>query len=91
MTFKIRPIRESHTEGLHAELDNANYLYDGSNAVEDLDRSGTLLSRYAETQNIDEPLAEQRSGTTNYYEADPLGSVTSLTNGAAAIRQHLHV
>ena len=62
-----------------------NYLYDGSNAVEDLDQSGSLIARYAQTQNIDEPLAEQRSGTTSYYEADGLGSVTSLTSSAGAI------
>ena len=49
------------------------------------DQNGNVLSRYAETQNIDEPLAEQRSGTTSYYEADGLGSVTSLTNGAGTI------
>jgi RHS repeat-associated protein len=62
-----------------------NYLYDGSNAVADIDQNGNVLARYAETQNIDEPLAELRSGTTNYYEADGLGSVTSLTSGAGAI------
>jgi RHS repeat-associated protein len=62
-----------------------NYLYDGSNAVEDVDQSGSLIARYAQTQNIDEPLAEQRSGTTSYYEADGLGSVTSLTSSAGAI------
>jgi RHS repeat-associated protein len=62
-----------------------NYLYDGSNAVADVDQNGNVLARYAETQNIDEPLAELRSGTTSYYESDGLGSVTSLTNGAGAI------
>lgn len=36
--------------------------------------------------NIDEPLVMLRSATTSYYQADGLGSITSLTNtsGAAA-------
>ena len=51
----------------------------------DIDQNGSVLARYAETQNIDEPLAELRSGTTSYYEADGLGSVTSLSSGAGAI------
>ncbi len=28
-----------------------NYLYDGSNAVADIDQNGNVLARYAETQN----------------------------------------
>ena len=37
--------------------------------------------------NIDEPLAMLRSSTTSYYEADGLGSVTSLSNTAGALAQ----
>jgi RHS repeat-associated protein len=62
-----------------------NYLYDGSNAVEDIDQSGNVLARYAETQNMDEPLAELRSSTTYYYAQDGLGSVTSLTTSTGAM------
>ena len=87
ITFKYDPfgrrVQKAFTQ--NSTTTTTNYLYDGSNAVEDLDQNGNVLSRYAETQNIDEPLAEQRSGTTSYYEADGLGSVTSLTNGAGAI------
>ena len=87
ITFKYDPfgrrIQKAFTQ--NSTTTTTNYLYDGSNAVEDLDQNGSVLIRYAETQNIDEPLAEQRSGTTSYYEADGLGSVTSLTNGAGAI------
>jgi RHS repeat-associated protein len=44
------------------------------------------VARYAQGQNSDEPLAESRSGTVDYYEQDGLGSVTSLTatNGTVA-------
>jgi RHS repeat-associated protein len=87
VTFKYDPfgrrIQKVFTQ--NSTTTTTNYLYDGSNAVEDLDQSGSLIARYAQTQNIDEPLAEQRSGTTSYYEADGLGSVTSLTSSAGAI------
>src|SRR5277367_3679611 len=56
-----------------------NYLYDGSNAVEDVDQNGNVLARYIMTQNVDEALAELRAGTASYYSQDGLGSVTSLT------------
>jgi RHS repeat-associated protein len=44
------------------------------------------VARYAQGKNVDEPLAELRSGATSYYEADGLGSITSLTasNGSVA-------
>ncbi len=87
ITFKYDPlgrrIQKAFTQ--NSTTTTTNYLYDGSNAVADIDQNGNVLARYAETQNIDEPLAELRSGTTSYYESDGLGSVTSLTNGAGAI------
>ncbi|HXJ17122.1 MAG TPA: RHS repeat-associated core domain-containing protein, partial [Candidatus Polarisedimenticolia bacterium] len=46
-----------------------------------------VVARYTQGQNIDEPLAMSRSAVTSYYEADGLGSVTSLTNGAGALVQ----
>jgi RHS repeat-associated protein len=62
-----------------------NYLYDGINAIADVDQNGNVLARYTVTQNVDEPLAELRSGTTSYYSQDGLGSVTSLTTSAGAV------
>jgi RHS repeat-associated protein len=54
--------------------------------VETLNASGTEVAHYTQGQNIDEPLAMQRGTTTDFYEADGLGSVTSLTatNGSIA-------
>jgi RHS repeat-associated protein len=37
--------------------------------------------------NVDEPLAMLRGGATNYYQADGLGSITSLSNSAGALAQ----
>ena len=63
------------------------FAYDGENVVETTDQSGAILSRFAQGQNIDEPLAESASGATDYYEADGLGSITSLTNGTGTVAQ----
>jgi RHS repeat-associated protein len=61
------------------------FAYDGDNLIETVNSTGSVVSRYEQTQNVDEPLAEDRSGTTSYYEADGLGSVSSLTSTAAAL------
>jgi RHS repeat-associated protein len=60
------------------------YAYDGDNLIEETNSSGGVVARYTQTQNIDEPLAMLRSSATSYYNADGLGSVTSLTNSAGA-------
>jgi RHS repeat-associated protein len=62
-----------------------NYIYDGANIVEELDASGNVLAKYTQGQGVDEPLAVTRSGSTSYYQADGLGSITSLTNSSGAI------
>jgi RHS repeat-associated protein len=61
------------------------FAYDGDNLVETTNSSGGVVARYTQTQNIDEPLAELRSSGTSYYEADGLGSITSLTSAAGAV------
>jgi RHS repeat-associated protein len=53
--------------------------------LEEVDGSGNVLARYIQGTGIDEPLAETRGSTTSYYEADGLGSVTSLSNSSAAL------
>jgi RHS repeat-associated protein len=63
------------------------YAYDGDNLVEETNRAGGVVARYEQTQNIDEPLAMLRSGTTNYYHSDGLGSVTSLSNADGSLAQ----
>jgi len=61
------------------------FAYDGDNLIETTNSAGGVVARYTQTQSIDEPLAELRSSTTSYYEADGLGSVTSLTSSAGAV------
>jgi RHS repeat-associated protein len=55
--------------------------------IEEANTSGAAVARYDQTQSIDEPLAMLRGGATSYYEADGLGSVTSLTSAAGALVQ----
>src|SRR5579863_3232955 len=72
-------------------LGTTNYLYDGSfqkgwNVVEELDSSGNVLASYTQQgQMMDQSFATLRSGTTSYFEQDEIGSVTSLSNPAAAL------
>jgi RHS repeat-associated protein len=62
------------------------FLYDGDNLIEEANSTGAVVARYSQGQSIDEPVAVQRATTTDYYEEDGLGSITSLTatNGAVA-------
>ena len=56
------------------------FAHDGHSLVEETNSSGTVVARYTQTENLDEPLAMLRSSTTSYYHADGLGSVTSLSS-----------
>jgi len=82
VTFKYDPfgrrIYKSSSSG------TGIYAYDGDNLIEETNSSGAAVARYAQSLNIDEPLAMLRSSTTSYYHADGLGSTTSLTNSSAA-------
>ena len=61
------------------------YVYDGGNIIEELNANGTLGERYTYGPRTDEPLVGQRQPKIFYYEADGLGSVTSLTDPTGAV------
>jgi YD repeat-containing protein len=65
VNFKYDPFgrraQKSFTQG--STTTTTNYLHDRNNVLEELDNSGNLLARYTETENLDEPLSELRSGT----------------------------
>jgi uncharacterized protein RhaS with RHS repeats len=63
----------------------ANYLYEGMNLLEEVDSSGNVLARYTQGPGVDQPVAQHRSGATSYYQADGLGSITSLTGSDGTI------
>jgi YD repeat-containing protein len=61
VTFKYDPFgRRIQKSG---PLGTTNYLYSGPNVLEELDSGGNVSARYTVTRNVDEPLAELRSGT----------------------------
>ena len=62
-----------------------NYIYDGANFVAEYDAAGIEAAKYAQGTGIDQPLAMNRSAAIVYYNADGLGSVTSLANGAGSL------
>jgi RHS repeat-associated protein len=61
------------------------YAYDGDDLTEETSATGAIVARYTQGPHIDEPLAMLRSATTSYYQADGLGSITSLTNSSGAV------
>ena len=61
------------------------YAYDGDNLIEETNSSGTVVARYSQGLNIDEPSAMLRNSTTSYYQADGLSSITSLSSAADRI------
>lgn len=87
VSFKYDPfgrrIQKAFTQ--NSTTTTTNYLYDAEDSIEETDQNGNLVAKYARTTNIDEPLAESRSGTISFYEQDGLFSVTSLSTGAGAL------
>jgi len=84
INFKYDPMRRRIQKSSSTGT-TTNYVYDGANLLEELDSTGNVLARYSDGLGIDEPLAMLRGGTTSFYEADGLGSITSLSNGAGAL------
>jgi len=91
VSFKYDPagrrLQKVFTQG--STSTTSNYVYDGKgpNLIEEVDNNGNVIARYIYSKAVDEPLAQLRSGTTSYYEADGLGSVTSLSSTGGALAQ----
>jgi RHS repeat-associated protein len=83
VTFKYDPFGRRIQKS--SPLGGVNYLYDGDSGIQEIDTGGNVVARYSQGSGIDRPLAELRSGAASYYEADALGSVTSLTNAQGAV------
>ncbi|HEY6369147.1 MAG TPA: RHS repeat-associated core domain-containing protein [Candidatus Sulfotelmatobacter sp.] len=85
VTFKYDPfgrrIYKSSSAG------TSIFAYDEDNLIEETNASGAVVARYTQTEQTDEPLAMLRSSTTSYYQADDLGSLSSLSNAAGALAQ----
>jgi RHS repeat-associated protein len=89
VTFKYDPFGRRIQKGFTYTTSTTitNYAYDGEDITDTTDGLGSVITRYALGQDIDEGLALQQGGVSNYYQADGLGSVTSLSNTSGAITQ----
>jgi RHS repeat-associated protein len=66
------------------------FVYDSDTLVEETNSLGGVVAGYAQGHDIievDEPLAIRRNSTVGYYQADALGSVTSVSDGFGALAQ----
>ena len=79
VTFKYDPF------GRRIQKGGSVYVYDAANLIEEADAGGRLAARYVFGSGIDEPLATYRGATWEYYQADGLGSITSLTTTAGTL------
>jgi RHS repeat-associated protein len=60
-------------------------VYDGANLIEEADAGGSLVALYAFGAGVDEPLAAYRGSTWEFYQADGLGSITSLSTTSGTV------
>src|SRR5262249_44143060 len=56
-----------------------------ANLIQETTANGSLTARYMFGAGIDEPLAVYRGAASEFYEADGLGSVTSLSTVAGVL------
>jgi RHS repeat-associated protein len=85
VTFKYNPM--GYRIYKSSSVSTSVYAYDGDSVVEETNGAGTVVARYSQGQDEDEPLAMLRSSATSYYDADGLGSITSLSNTAGSLAQ----
>lgn len=83
ITFKYDPLGRRIYKS--SSTGTTIFAYDGESLIEETNASGSALARYSQGEDLDEPLALLRNGTTHYYQVDGLGSVTSLTDSAGAL------
>ena len=85
IAFKYDPLGRRIYKGSPATT--SVFVYDGDDLIETLNATGVAVAQYTQGLKIDEPLAMQRGTTTDYYEADALGSATSLTAANSSVAQ----
>ena len=61
------------------------YFYDGWRVVEEQNAAGETLATFVYGRYLDEVLQMQRAGTSYYYHADDLHSVTAVSDAAGSV------
>ena len=87
VTFAYDPFGRRIKKAVSSTSTTSIFAYDGDNLIEETDSSGAAVARYSQGLNIDEPLAMLRSSATSYYNADGLGTITSLANTSGTLAQ----
>lgn len=64
-----------------------HFAYDHDNFVEETNSSGAVVARYVHGLQTDEPLAMLGAGATSLFDADGLGSISSLSNSTGSLVQ----
>jgi RHS repeat-associated protein len=85
VSFKYSPLGTRVYKS--SSLATSIYIYDGDDVIEEVNSTGAAVARYARTENIDEPIAMLRNGATSYYQADGLGSTSSLSSATGSLTQ----
>lgn len=69
-------------------IDNqpTRYLLDGDNVLMELNTANTVQARYTAGLALDSWISMERNNNSYFYHTDGLGSITSLTNENASIR-----
>ncbi len=83
ITFKYDPFGRRIQKV--APAGTTNYLYDGANVIEEVDGTGTALARYSQGSGVDQPLSDVVGGVAKFYDADGLGSITSLADISSSL------
>ena len=58
------------------------YVYDHEDLIMEVAGNGVEQARYAHGPGIDDPVSMNRGGTSSYYLANSLGSITALTDAS---------
>ncbi|HWZ44714.1 MAG TPA: RHS repeat-associated core domain-containing protein [Candidatus Saccharimonadales bacterium] len=81
VTFKYDPL------GRRIQKGGSIFVYDGANLIQESDQAGNLVARYIQGPGLDQPLAVYRGAASEFYDADGLGSITSLTTTSGSVNQ----
>jgi RHS repeat-associated protein len=79
VAFKYDPF------GRRIQKSGGVYLYDGADLIEERNAAGNLVARYVFGTAVDEPIAAYLGSTWEFYHADGLGSITSLSTSSGTI------
>ncbi len=63
------------------------YLYDNQNILFEYNQNGNVLSAFTHGAGIDEPLMWTSGGTTYFYHADALGSISMISSASGSVIQ----